>query len=48
LNLGANGTVYVGVAADGTTIWAAWQGGPYNATAKGDFAKVVSCPGFKK
>ncbi len=48
LNLGANGVVYIGVAADGTTLWAAWQGGPYNATATGDFAKVLSCPGFKK
>ncbi|MCC7447744.1 MAG: hypothetical protein IT324_10020 [Anaerolineae bacterium] len=48
LNLGANGTIFIGVAANGTTLWAAWQGGPYNATGKGDFAKVVSCLGFKK
>ncbi|MCC7447515.1 MAG: hypothetical protein IT324_08875 [Anaerolineae bacterium] len=47
-NLGSNGVLYAGVAGDGKTFWFSRQGGPYNATGKGDFAKTVTCAGFKK
>jgi hypothetical protein len=41
-NLGNKGTVFVGVGADGTSFWAAWQG-PYGANASGAFAKEFTC-----
>lgn len=41
-NLGSKGTVFVGVGADGTSFWAAWQG-PYGANASGAFAKEFAC-----
>jgi hypothetical protein len=41
-NLGSKGTVFVGVGADGTSFWAAWQG-PYGANASGAFAKEFTC-----
>jgi hypothetical protein len=41
-HLGNKGTVFVGVGADGTSFWAAWQG-PYGANASGAFAKEFTC-----